>query len=154
MGQERQVGWGLGCGRGVFGISARASGGAGGDPRLFTPALIEVVVRHGFRLSGIELGALVEVVGKGLLGGLVVFHTLGPGSSAALGTELSERSTLYVEWFGLFSHALEDDFSINIFNLGVDYYVNEDFVLDIRVGKGLSPDSDDFFSGVGGGIRF
>ena len=74
--------------------------------------------------------------------------------SAALGTELSERSTLYIEWFGLFSHALEDDFSINIFNLGVDYYVNEDFVLDIRVGKGLSPDSDDFFSGVGGGIRF
>jgi hypothetical protein len=52
--------------------------GRGGDPRLFSPALIEVVVRDRLRFSGIERGALVEVVGKGFPGGLVVFPTVGP----------------------------------------------------------------------------
>jgi len=74
--------------------------------------------------------------------------------SIAIGTELTERMTGYAEYFGVHSHALADDFSINIFNLGVDYYVTDDFVLDLRVGTGLSPDSDDLFSGVGGGYRF
>ena len=74
--------------------------------------------------------------------------------SVALGTELSERVTMYNEFFGLFSHALEDDFSIVFYNIGIDYYLSDDFVLDLRVGKGLTPDSDDFFGGVGGGYRF
>ena len=74
--------------------------------------------------------------------------------SAALGVELTERTALYTEFFGLFSHALEDDFSIVVFNIGVDYYLNDDVVLDVRAGKGLTPDSDDFFAGMGGGIRF
>jgi hypothetical protein len=80
-GQERLVGWGFGRGAGVFGISARASGGAGGGPRLFSPALIEGVVRDRLRLSGIELGALVEVAGGGFLGGLVCSPTAGPHRS-------------------------------------------------------------------------
>lgn len=74
--------------------------------------------------------------------------------SVALGAELAERSTLYAEYFGLFSYALEEDFSLNFFNIGVDYYVNNDFVLDLRTGVGLSPDSEDFFGGIGGGYRF
>jgi hypothetical protein len=32
--------------------------------------------------------------------------------------------------------------------------VTDDFVLDVRAGVGLSPDSDDFFTGIGGGYRF
>jgi hypothetical protein len=44
--------------------------GRGGDPGLFSPALIKVVVRDRLRFSGIERGALVEVVGEGFLGGL------------------------------------------------------------------------------------
>ena len=39
-------------------------------------------------------------------------------------------------------------------NVGVDYYVTNNFVLDVRAGIGLSDDADDFFSGVGGGYRF
>ena len=74
--------------------------------------------------------------------------------SVALGTELTERATMYNEVFGLFSHALEDDFSTVVYNIGIDYYITDDFVLDIRAGKGLTPDADDFFSGIGGGIRF
>jgi hypothetical protein len=34
---------------------------------------MEVVFRHGFGLSWIELGRLIEVVGEGFLGGLVGF---------------------------------------------------------------------------------
>ncbi len=79
----------------------------------------------------------------------IVWH-----QSVALGTELTDRVTLYTEWYGLFSHALAEDFSVSIFNVGVDYYVTNDFVLDFRVGMGLNDDSDDLFTGIGGGYRF
>lgn len=74
--------------------------------------------------------------------------------SVALGTELTEKITMYNEVFGLFSHALADDFSIVVYNIGFDYYISDNFVFDIRAGKGLTDDSDDFFSGIGGGYRF
>ncbi len=74
--------------------------------------------------------------------------------SVAVGTELSEKITMYNEFFGLFSHALEDDFTIVVYNIGFDYYISDDFVVDIRAGKGLTDDSDDFFTGIGGGYRF
>ncbi len=73
--------------------------------------------------------------------------------SAVLGLELSESNTLYVEWFGIFSDGLEDEFVVSIFNIGIDHYVTDDFVIDFRAGVGLSEDSDDFFIGVGGGYR-
>ena len=74
--------------------------------------------------------------------------------SVALGAELTERITMYSEYFGIFSHGLGDNFSINIFNIGVDFYLTDDWVFDVRAGVGLSPDSEDFFSGIGGGYRF
>jgi hypothetical protein len=83
-GQERLMGWGFGYGRGVFETFARASGGAGGDPRLFSPALIKIIVQDRFRLSGIEAGSLVEVVRDGFLGGLVVCPTVGPDGELGL----------------------------------------------------------------------
>lgn len=74
--------------------------------------------------------------------------------SAVLGLELSESNTMYTEWYGIFSDGLDNEFVISVFNVGVDHYVSNDFVLDIRAGVGLSEDSDDFFVGVGGGRRF
>ena len=74
--------------------------------------------------------------------------------SVALGVEVTENMTIYSEFFGLFSHALEDDFSIVFYNIGIDYYLSDNFVIDVRAGKGLTPDADDFFTGVGGGYRF
>jgi hypothetical protein len=74
--------------------------------------------------------------------------------SVALGTELTEKMTMYNEFFGIFSHALADDFSIVVYDIGIDYYINNNFVVDFRAGKGLTPDSDDFFAGIGGGYRF
>lgn len=74
--------------------------------------------------------------------------------SAVIGRELSEQNTLYVEWYGIFSTGLENEYSVSVFNIGVDHYVTENFVVDIRSGVGLTDDSDDFFIGVGGGYRF
>ncbi|MGI9455871.1 MAG: transporter [Aeoliella sp.] len=74
--------------------------------------------------------------------------------SAALGKELSERTTMYAEYFGIFSHARSEDISLNFFNIGIDYYLTHNWVIDVRAGVGLSPDSEDFFGGVGGAYRF
>lgn len=74
--------------------------------------------------------------------------------SAVVGIELSEQNTMYAEWYGIFSDGLEDEFVISVFNIGIDHYITDDFVVDFRAGVGLSDDSDDFFTGVGGGYRF
>lgn len=74
--------------------------------------------------------------------------------SAVLGMELTESNTAYAEWYGIYSGGLENEFVVSVFNVGVDHYLTDDFVLDIRAGMGLTDDSDDFFAGVGGGYRF
>ncbi len=76
--------------------------------------------------------------------------------SAVLGVELGERNTAYLEWYGLYSDGLEfeEEFSVSVLNVGVDHYFSNNFVVDIRLGMGLTQDSDDFFTGIGGGFRF
>ena len=71
----KNVRWGgFFWGGGVFWISGRACGGAEGPEMSGVPGLIEVVFWNGLGLSGIEGGRLVEVVGEGLLGDLVLFR--------------------------------------------------------------------------------
>lgn len=74
--------------------------------------------------------------------------------SVSLGYELTERNTLYAEWFGEFSHGLADEFVLSVFNVGVDHYFTDNFLVDFRVGMGLTDDSDDLFAGFGGAVRF
>ena len=74
--------------------------------------------------------------------------------SFAFGLELTESSTIYSEFFGIFTDGREDDLSLVFYNIGIDYYVTDDFVLDVRSGLGLTEESEDFFVGVGGGVRF
>ena len=74
--------------------------------------------------------------------------------SVALGVELTERSTMFNEFFALSSNGLPDNFTLAAYNIGVDYYFTHNFVGDVRVGMGLTDDTDDFFFGVGGGYRF
>ncbi len=74
--------------------------------------------------------------------------------SVVLGCELSEQNTMYAEWFGLFSDGLVDEYVVSVFNVGIDHYVTENLVVDVRFGAGLTGDSDDFFCGIGGGYRF
>lgn len=81
-------------------------------------------------------------------------QSLAMSQSAVVGFELTESSTMYVEWFGIFSHGQADEIVAQVADFGIDYYVTNNFVLDVRAGIGLSGDADDFFSGVGGGYRF
>jgi hypothetical protein len=81
-------------------------------------------------------------------------HFNALSQSAVIGLELTEANTMYAEWYGIFSGGLDDEFVISVFNVGIDHYVTDNLVLDWRAGVGLSDDSDDFFTGVGGGYRF
>jgi len=74
--------------------------------------------------------------------------------SAAVGMDVTERSTVYVEWYGIFSDGRDDEVTVGILNVGVDFYLTHNLVFDVRVGMGLTEDSDDLFVGVGGGYRF
>ena len=75
--------------------------------------------------------------------------------SVTIGTELTERVTAYTEFFGLFTDGFEDDEERPVFfNVGLDYYVSDNIVLDIRAGTGLNTDAEDLFFGMGGAFRF
>lgn len=74
--------------------------------------------------------------------------------SAELGIPMGERSELYIEYFTIFSKGLPDEFTLGYINAGVDFLITDDLVFDMRVGRGLTNDSDDFFAGIGGGIRY
>lgn len=74
--------------------------------------------------------------------------------SVALGIPMTEHSELYIEYFSIWSTGLSDNFQLGFINAGVDFLITDNLVFDIRVGKGLTGESDDFFVGVGGGIRF
>lgn len=75
--------------------------------------------------------------------------------SVALGLEVTDRVAMYTEVFGLFTDGFEDDEESPVFfNIGVDYYLSDDIVFDVRVGTGLNNDAEDLFAGIGGGIRF
>lgn len=74
--------------------------------------------------------------------------------SIALGAELTSRTTGYFEWFGIFANDREGGFRPNYLNLGVDYLLNSNMVVDVRFGWGLNNQSDDIFAGVGGAVRF
>ena len=75
--------------------------------------------------------------------------------SVAIGTELTERVTAYTEFFGLFTDGFEDDEERPVFfNVGLDYYLSDNMVLDVRAGTGLNNDAEDLFFGIGGAFRF
>lgn len=74
--------------------------------------------------------------------------------SVALGFEATENITVYTEFFGFFSHGHEVNNTQIFFDAGADYFVTENFVLDLRVGFGLTKGTEDIFAGFGGGFRF
>ncbi len=74
--------------------------------------------------------------------------------SVALGFEATEDITVYTEFFGFFSHGHEVNNTQIFFDVGADYYITKNFVLDLRLGFGLTKDAEDVFAGFGGGYRF
>ena len=75
--------------------------------------------------------------------------------SFAIGAELSERFTAYTEFFGLFTDGFEEDEERPVFfNIGLDFYLSDNMILDVRAGTGVNEDADDLFFGLGGAFRF
>lgn len=74
--------------------------------------------------------------------------------SVAIGIEATDRVTIYHELFGIASDGRENDLAVAFYNIGIDYYLSDDIVLDVRAGVGLTSESEDFFIGTGGGVRF
>ncbi len=74
--------------------------------------------------------------------------------SLALGAKLTRRSIGYFEWFGIFTYGREQEASLSFLNCGVDYLINNNMLIDFRVGWGVNEQSEDLFAGIGGGFRF
>lgn len=74
--------------------------------------------------------------------------------SAVFKIPLGRRWAVHAEYFGVFSHQKEDEFSRNYFSPGIHHLVTPDFEVGLRVGWGLTDDSGKFFSNFGIGWRF
>lgn len=81
-------------------------------------------------------------------------HCLIWHQSVALGIPLTERIGTYIEYFGLYSYGSADETREHYLSGGFTWLVNYNVQFDFRAGKGLSDDSDDFFTGIGGAFRF
>ena len=74
--------------------------------------------------------------------------------SFALGAKMTRRITCYFEWYGIHTDGRQEELSTSFLNLGLDYLLSKNTVIDFRVGWGLTDDSDDLFAGIGGAFRF
>lgn len=74
--------------------------------------------------------------------------------STVLKIPLGERWTTHAEYFGVISQGRERDRTQHYFSPGIHYLVTRDFEIGIRVGWGLNDESANFFSNVGGGLRY
>lgn len=78
------------------------------------------------------------------------FHGLANGSFT-VGYTLTANLTAYTEVFGLVptSATAADTGPVYYFNGGFQYFLSEDFAIDVRAGVGLNRRADDFFTGIG-----
>lgn len=75
--------------------------------------------------------------------------------SLAMGRDLTNRLHGYAEIFGYFSHGFEHrEINPVFFDIGTDYFLSDNCVIDARFGVGLNHDADDFFVGAGASFRF
>ncbi len=75
-------------------------------------------------------------------------------SSIVLRLPLDERWHAHVEYFGIFSDGAEQEFSRSFVSPGMNYLLNENLEVGLRLGWGISDDAPNFFSNVGVGWRF
>lgn len=69
------------------------------------------------------------------------------------GFSVTDRLGTYLEWYG-FSEEAKDGPSTHYVNGGISFLINDDLIVDARIGTGLNDADPDWFAGVGGAIRF
>ena len=125
-----------------------------------SPGLTAGVVRPGFNYCfGWDVVKDLLSIG-GSAGVNKVVNELGQehghvNSSLTTGISLTKRLGGYAEWFALFpvGSIVPGSGAEHYFDGGFTYKVTKNFQLDIRAGKGLSANSDDYFAGAGFAIR-
>lgn len=74
--------------------------------------------------------------------------------STVLKVPLGEEWKAHAEYFGVFSEGRAEESVQHFFSPGVHYLISPDLEIGVRVGWGLNDQSPNFFSNVGGGLRF
>jgi len=74
--------------------------------------------------------------------------------STVLKIPVGERWNGHVEYFGILTEGREQESTQHYFSPGLHYLFTSNLELGVRLGWGLNDQSPDFFSNVGGGIRF
>ncbi|UUO07580.1 transporter [Blastopirellula sp. J2-11] len=74
--------------------------------------------------------------------------------STVLKVPVGERWKAHAEYFGIFTDGREAESVQHFFSPGLHYLVTPNLEVGVRVGWGLNDQSPNFFSNVGGGVRF
>jgi hypothetical protein len=75
-------------------------------------------------------------------------------TAMSFGDQITDRLGYYGEWFAIAPDDPAEKSVLNYVDGGFLWLLSDDIQWDIRVGKGLSQGSDDYFVGTGLGIRF
>jgi hypothetical protein len=75
-------------------------------------------------------------------------------TSMSLGDQITDRLGYFGEWFAIVPDDPAEKSVLNHVDGGLVYLLTDDIQWDVRIGKGLSQNSDDYFVGTGMGIRF
>lgn len=73
--------------------------------------------------------------------------------SLTAGYDWTDRLGTYIEWYG-FSEEEKDGPSTHYVDGGITFLINNDLIVDARIGTGLNDADPDWYAGVGGAIRF
>jgi hypothetical protein len=74
-------------------------------------------------------------------------------ASVSAGMSVTDRLGTYLEWYG-FSEEEKDGPSTHYLNGGVSFLINDDLIVDARIGTGLNDAAPDWFAGVGASVRW
>ncbi len=74
-------------------------------------------------------------------------------ASLSAGFSATDRLGTYLEWYG-FSKEEIDGPSTHYLDGGVSFLINDDLIVDARIGTGLNDARPDWFAGVGASVRW
>lgn len=74
--------------------------------------------------------------------------------STVLKVEVIEQWNAHIEYFGIFTDGRTEELSQSYVSPGIHYLITPNFEVGVRIGWGLGGDAANFFSNVGGGMRF
>lgn len=74
-------------------------------------------------------------------------------ATAAAGYKVTDRATLYVEYFGIYPDVRSEDCS-HMVSAGPIFHITDNLSLDLRATAGLNEQAPDFQASIGFGLRF